>query len=148
MRFDGVEPALTNRPLNRVTSFSVVSTDELSLAQSNLLFSSPDICQHWLAGDGSCVYEESRDLPEEASHEGKPTVEAWAFVPRNGWLTNASISVNGKEYYDHATGTDECVTNQNVEVCQIVLEIEGITVNLNLLICIVSFALTTVERLL
>ena len=51
------------------------------------------------------------------------TVEAWLFVPRQCWLTDAPISVDGEDDDDHAAGTDECVTKQDVEVCEIVLEI-------------------------
>ena len=62
-------------------------------------------------------------MPQEADKEGNTTVEAGGLVPRQGGLTDATISVDGEDDDDHAAGTDECVTKQDVEVCEIVLEI-------------------------
>ena len=45
------------------------------------------------------------------------------FVPGQSGLTDAPISVNGEEDDDETAGTDECVTEQDVSVCQIILEI-------------------------
>ena len=68
-------------------------------------------------------------MPQEADKEGNTTVEAGGLVPRQGGLTDATISVDGEDDDDHAAGSDECVTQQNVEVCEIILETITSTAN-------------------
>ena len=45
------------------------------------------------------------------------------FVPRQSGLTDTPVSVDGEDDDDHAAGPDESVTQQDVEVCEIILEI-------------------------
>ena len=43
-------------------------------------------------------------------------------MPGESRLTDASVAVNSEEDDDHSAGSDECVANENIEVCQIVLD--------------------------
>ena len=68
-------------------------------------------------------------MPQEADEEGNTTVEAGGLVPRQGRLTDAPISVDGEDDDDHTAGSDECVTQQDVEICEIILETITSTAN-------------------